>query len=160
MDQFVSTYTNRIDTKGRVSVPASFRSILAKDECEGVFCYPALDETAIDAGGNSLISTIHGLLGNLPPFSDERDYLSTALFGVSEMLKFDSDGRVILTERLREHAGIKDQATFVGMGDKFQIWAPQRFETRLEEGRKRLRELKQLLGASRRTGPNAGGERE
>ena len=160
MDHFVSTFTNRIDAKGRVSVPASFRAILAKDECDGMFCYPALDAGAIDAGGNRLISTIHSLLDNLDPYSDERDHLATALFGVSEMVKFDGDGRVILSDRLRAHAGITDQATFVGLGDKFQIWEPQQFQANLDRGRQRLRELKTLLGARRRSGPDAGGVRE
>lgn len=160
MDHFVSTYTNRIDAKGRVSVPAPFRNILAKESCEGVFCYPALDEEALDAGGNRLIETIHGLLDDLNPYSDERDHLATALFGVSEMLKVDADGRVILSERLKAHAGITDAVTFVGLGDKFQIWEPSRFEAHLAEGRERLREFKQLLGAARRNGAGPTGGRE
>lgn len=160
MDHFVSTYTNRIDAKGRVSVPAPFRNILAKESCEGVFCYPALDEQALDAGGNRLIETIHGLLDNLNPYSDERDHLATALFGVSEMLKLDTDGRVILSEKLKAHAGIEDAVTFVGLGDKFQIWEPGRFEANLAAGREQLRELKQLLGAARRPGAGPTGGRE
>ena len=160
MDHFVSTYTNRVDAKGRVSVPAPFRNILAKEACEGVFCYPALDAEALDAGGNRLIETIHALLDNLDPYSDERDDLATALFGVSEMLRLDADGRVILSERLKTHADIADSVTFVGLGDKFQIWEPSRFEAHLAKGRERLRELKQLLGAARRSGGAAEGARE
>jgi len=160
MDHFVSTYTNRVDAKGRVSVPAPFRNILAKEACEGVFCYPALDEEALDAGGSRLIETIHTLLDNLDPYSDERDHLATALFGVSEMLRLDADGRVILSEQLKNHAGITDSVTFVGLGDKFQIWEPSRFEAHLAKGRERLRELKQLLGAARRSGAGPAGGRE
>ena len=160
MDHFVSTYTNRVDAKGRVSVPAPYRNILAKEACEGVFCYPALDEEALDAGGNRLIETIHTLLDNLNPYSDERDHLATALFGVSEMLKLDADGRVILSEGMKSHAGITDAATFVGLGDKFQIWEPSRFEANLAKGRERLRELKELLGAARRSGTGPAGARE
>jgi len=160
MDHFVSTYTNRIDAKGRVSVPAQFRNILAKEAGEGVFCYPALDAEALDAGGNRLIETIHGLLDNLDPYSDERDHLATALFGVSEMLTLDSTGRVILGDRLKSHAGITDSVTFVGLGDKFQIWEPSRFEAHQAKGRERLRELKQLLGAARRSGAGPTGARE
>lgn len=157
MDHFVSTYTNRIDAKGRVSVPAQFRNILARDGFEGVFCYPALDSEALEAGGTRLVETIHGLLDGLAPYSDERDHLSTALFGVSEILKLDAEGRVILGDRLKTHAGITDAATFVGLGDKFQIWEPQRFVAQLAAGRERLRELKRLLGASNRSGQSAEG---
>lgn len=160
MDHFVSTYTNRIDAKGRVSVPAQFRNILARDGFEGVFCYPSLDTQALDAGGNQLIETINSLLGDLEPYSDERDHLSTALFGVSEILRLDAEGRIVITERLKTHAGIADTATFVGLGDKFQIWEPDRFEAQLAAGRDRLRELKKLLGAGRRSGGDAEGTRE
>lgn len=160
MDRFVSTFTNKVDAKGRVSVPASFRAALAKDGFEGVFCYPSLDAEALDGGGNRLVNQIHELLDNLDPYSDERDHLSTALFGVSEVLKLDSDGRVILSDRLKEHAGITDQVTFVGLGDKFQIWEPKRFEAHLAAGRDRLREMKKLLGGARREAAAAKGARE
>ena len=127
MDQFVSTFTNKIDTKGRVSVPASFRTVLAKDGLDGIYCYPSLDAPALDAGGQRLVDKINGLVEGLAPYSDERDHLATALFGTSEILSIDQDGRTILTERLREHAGITTHITFVGLGEKFQMWEPGRF---------------------------------
>ncbi len=145
MERFVSSYTNKVDAKGRVSVPASFRSILARDGFDGVFCYPSLDSQTLDAGGSSLIDEIHALLEGLDPYSDERDELSLALFGESEILKIDQDGRVVLPPRLREHAGIADSAVFVGVGHKFQLWSPERFEARRMGARKRVVELKKLL---------------
>ena len=81
------------------------------------------------------------------PYSDERDQLSTALFGTSEILKVDPEGRVILTESVKVHAGIDDAVTFVGLGHKFQIWEPERFRAHLEEARTKVRELKKVLGA-------------
>ncbi len=145
MERFVSSYTNKVDAKGRVSVPASFRSILARDGFDGVFCYPSLDSQTLDAGGSSLIDEIHTLLEGLDPYSDERDELSLALFGESEILKIDQDGRVVLPPRLREHAGITDSAVFVGVGHKFQLWSPERFEARRQGARRRVVELKTLL---------------
>ena len=100
MDQFVSAFTNKIDTKGRVSVPASFRTVLAKDGLDGIYCYPSLDAPALDAGGQRLVDKINGLVEGLAPYSDERDQLATALFGTSEILSIDQDGRTILPERL------------------------------------------------------------
>jgi MraZ protein len=147
MDQFVSNYTNRLDAKGRVSVPAPFRAVLAKDGFEGVYCYPSLDAAALDCGGNRLLSTITSLLEGLDPYSDERDLLSTALYGASETLKLDQEGRIILSEGLRAHAGISGEVTFVGLGDKFQMWSPEHFKVRFGEARERVRELRKLLGA-------------
>ena len=160
MDQFVSTFTNRIDTKGRVSVPVSFRTVLAKDGFEGVYVYPSLDDDALDAGGQRLLAKIHALLDQLAPYSDESDHLRMALFGASEVLTVDQDGRIVLPERLRRAAGISNQVTFVGLGDKFQMWEPAKFETQFKEGRKKLSDLKKLLGAGSRKRGDAEGARE
>lgn len=146
MNCFVSNFTNKLDSKGRVSIPASFRAVLARDGFEGLYVHPALDASALDAGGNVLLSEIDAFLSTLSPYSDERDHLSTALFGTSEILKVDPEGRVILTESVKVHAEIDDAVTFVGLGHKFQIWEPTRFRAHLEEARTKVRELKKALG--------------
>lgn len=160
MDQFVSTFTNRVDAKGRVSVPVSFRNVLAKDGLEGIYCYPSLDDDALDAGGQRLVDKIQHLLEALAPYSDERDHLAMALFGASEILGLDQDGRIVLPERLRDYAGITSHVTFVGLGDKFQLWEPKRFEAEFARGRDQLSKLKKLLGAGSRESGSAEGGRE
>ncbi|MEN3931311.1 division/cell wall cluster transcriptional repressor MraZ [Microvirga sp. W0021] len=146
MGRFVSNFTNRLDAKGRVSIPAPFRAVLARDGFEGLYVHPALDAPALDAGGNALLGEIDALLSTMAPYSDERDQLSTALFGTSEILKVDSEGRVILTETVKTHAGIGDAVTFVGLGQKFQLWEPERFRVHLEAARAKVRDLKRGLG--------------
>ena len=147
MDRFVSTFTNRLDAKGRVSIPAPFRAVLARDGFEGLYVHPALDQPALDAGGNALLGEIEAFLSTLPPYSDERDQLSTALYGASETLKLDGEGRVGLTESVKTHAKLADAVTFVGVGHKFQIWEPGRFRAHLEEARIRVRNLRIQLGS-------------
>ena len=147
MDRFVSHFTNRLDAKGRVSIPASFRAVLARDGYEGLYVHPALDAPALDAGGNTLIGEIDAFLSTLPAYSDERDQLSTALYGTSEVLKVDPEGRIGLTDTVKTHAGLTDAVTFVGLGHKFQIWEPSRFRAHLEEARTRVRELKRTLSS-------------
>ena len=144
-DRFVSNFTNRLDAKGRVSIPASFRSVLAKDGYEGLYVHQALDLSALDAGGNALRQTIDDILARFSPFSDEWESLSTALNGTSEVLKVDPEGRIMLSEALKAHTGIGDTVTFVGHGHKFQIWEPQRFQAHLEAARSRLRDVKSTL---------------
>ena len=160
MDQFVSTFKNKVDAKGRVSVPVSFRNVLAKDGFEGIYCYPSLDDDALDAGGQRLVDKIQNLLEDIAPYSDERDHLAMALFGASEVLGLDQDGRIVLPERLRDHAGITSHVTFVGLGDKFQLWQPERFEAEFAKGREQLSQLKKLLGAGTRESGAAEGGRE
>lgn len=146
MDRFLSNVSSRLDAKGRVSIPAPFRAILTRDGFPGLYVHPSLDLEALDAGGEALLSEIDGLLATLPPYSEERDSLSTALLGVSEVLKLDQEGRVVLTESLKTYAGISDQVVFVGQGSKFQIWEPQRFQAHLAAARAGARELKRRLG--------------
>jgi MraZ protein len=161
MDRFVSTFTKKIDAKGRVSVPAPFRAVLARDGFEGgIYCYPSLDSPSLDAGGQRLIARIDDILEEVAPYSDERDPLATALYGESDHLKIDTDGRTILPERLRAHAGIKDEVTFVGLGYKFQMWEPHSFEAHRAQSRGKIDDLRRLLGAGRRPQGGDTGARE
>ena len=147
MNRFVANYTLRLDAKGRVSIPAPFRQVLARDGFDGLYCYPTLDRPALDAGGNALLAEIEQLIASFPPYSDEREELSAALYGTSETLNIDGEGRVILSERLKTHAGIADQVAFVGLGHKFQIWEPERFRAQLAEATEKVRALKKQLGS-------------
>ena len=156
MDRFVSHYMLRLDAKGRVSVPAPFRAVLARDGFEGLYCYPALDRPALDAGGNALLSEIEALMGVLPPYSDAREQFSLALYGTSETLKIDGEGRVILSENLKIHAGIGETVAFVGLGHKFQIWEPERFRAQLVEATEKVRALKKQLGSRIAAGDSLG----
>ena len=158
MNRFVANFTLRLDSKGRVSIPGSFRSVLARDGFEGLYCYPALDHPAIDAGGSALLGEIEALIGRYAPFSDQRERLALALYGTSETLKIDGEGRVVLSENLKRHAGIIETVAFVGLGNKFQIWEPGRFQNELAEATQKVRALKGELGS--RAARDAPGARE
>jgi len=159
MDRFVSTITNKIDAKGRVSVPAAFRAVLDRDRYQGadgggIYCYPSLDAPALDCGGERLARKIDGLLAGLPDYSDERDQLSVALYGEVQVLSIDGDGRIVIPEGLRAHAGLRgtggsgggaQQVTFVGLGDKFQMWDPEQFEARRALARAKVQEHRKLF---------------
>jgi MraZ protein len=159
MDRFVSNHTLRLDTKGRVSIPAPFRQVLARDGFDGIYCYPALDQPALDAGGNALLAEIEQIIGAYPPYSDEREQFSLALYGTSETLKMDGEGRVVMSDRLKAHAAIADAVTFVGLGHKFQFWEPERFRAQLAEAIDRLRAARRQSGA-RSAARSAQGARE
>ena len=147
MDRFVANFTLRLDSKGRVSIPGPFRSVLTRDGLEGLYCYPALDRPAIDAGGNALMAEIEALIGRYAPFSDQREQFALALYGTTETLKIDGEGRVVLSENLKRHAGITETVAFVGLGNKFQIWEPGRFKSELAEATQKVRALKEGLGS-------------
>jgi MraZ protein len=142
VDRFLSHFTHRFDAKGRVSIPAPFRQVLARDGFEGVYVYPSLDQPALDCGGLKLLAEIDALLATMPPWSPARDAFATALLGTSEILRMDAEGRVSLDERLKATLGLDEEAVFVGQGHKFQIWAPARFHAHLDEARLRVRRLR------------------
>ena len=94
MDGFVATFVNRLDQKGRVSVPAPFRAVLAREGEDGLYCYPALDRPAIDGGGARLKQAIADRLSVFETFSEDHESLATAFYGESRVLKIDPDGRI------------------------------------------------------------------
>ncbi len=159
MDRFVSHHMLRLDAKGRVSVPASFRSALARDGFDGLYCHPALDQPALDAGGQALLKEIEALIGGFSPYSEEREQFSLVLYGTSETLKIDGEGRVVLTEALKTHAGISDAVIFVGLGHKFRIWEPSRFRAELDAATDKVRAFKAQLG-TRKAAATPPGARE
>jgi|TARA_A100001011_G_scaffold387600_1_gene465673 MraZ protein len=125
---FLSTYENRIDKKGRVSVPASFRSYLSNLGFNGLICYPSFNNPSIEACSQERIEKISNAIDSLNPFEEKRDYFSTSILSESISLQFDSEGRISLTSKLLKHAKIKNIMLFVGQGQTFQIWEPATFE--------------------------------
>src|SRR5262249_53738258 len=93
------------------------------------------------------VKEIEILIRRFPHYSEEGEQFSAALYGTSEVLKIDGEGRAILTEPLKSHAGIKDEITCAGLGHKFQIWEPGRFRAELAEATEKVRALKRQLGS-------------
>ena len=125
---FLSTYENKLDKKGRVSVPASFRSHLSNLGYNGVICYPSFNNQSIEAWPQDRIEKISNAIDALSPFEEKKDYFATSILSESINLQFDSEGRISLTPKLLKHARIKNSMLFVGQGKTFQIWEPTTFE--------------------------------
>ena len=125
---FLSTYENKLDKKGRVSVPASFRSYLSNLGYNGVICYPSFNNQCIEAWPQDRIEKISNAIDTLNPFEEKKDYFATSILSESTNLQFDCEGRILLTSKLLKHAKIKNSMLFVGQGKTFQIWEPAIFE--------------------------------
>jgi MraZ protein len=136
---FSSTFINKIDSKGRVSVPASFRAILTGQSFNGVVLYPSMKVRAVEAGGIELVEDLRDQLDALAGQSDEYEALASML---PEMLQvpFDSEGRIILPPSMLEHAGIIESAAFAGYGRTFRIWDPERLRRHQQEMRELVRD--------------------
>tara|TARA_Y100000768_G_scaffold143042_1_gene106558 strand:- start:46 stop:501 length:456 start_codon:yes stop_codon:yes gene_type:complete len=125
---FLSTYENKIDKKGRVSVPASFRSYLSNLGYNGVVCFPSFNNLSVEAWPQDRIEKISNSIDTLNPFDEKRDFFATSVLSESINLQFDSEGRISLSRKLLKHAKVKNSVIFVGQGKTFQIWEPIIFE--------------------------------
>ena len=125
---FLSSYENKIDKKGRVSVPSTFRSHLNSMGYNGFITYPSFNHSALEACSQDRIEKISNTIDSLNPFEEKRDFFATSVLSESINLQFDSEGRISLTSKLLKHAKIKNSMVFVGQGKTFQIWEPTTFE--------------------------------
>ena len=125
---FLSSYENKIDKKGRVSVPATFRSHLSSMGYNGFISYPSFNHSALEACSQDRIEKLSNTIDSLNPFEEKRDFFATSILSESENLQFDTEGRISLSEKLLKHVMIKTNVLFVGLGKTFQLWEPKHFE--------------------------------
>ena len=142
---FLSTYHNRIDKKGRISIPAQFRAVLTKEESPAVIAYPSPINECIEACGMQRIMKFNTRVERFEPYSPERDAFSAMLFGDSVQLTMDPEGRVSLPPQLIEFAGLSEQVTIVGKGETFEFWSPKSFENYIERVRSIVRDKRAAL---------------
>lgn len=141
MSVFFGTFENKVDRKGRVSVPAPFRQILATSAFQGIIVFHYNAPKAVEACSLEFMERLDQSVSDFDLFSDEHDDLAFNIFAQSRQLPFDGEGRVILPAALLEVTGIKQLAAFVGKGQTFQIWEPAALENRKAEARLRAPSL-------------------
>ena len=139
MSLFLSSYENRLDTKGRISVPASFRASLSSEQFAGVVLYRSFTNKCIEGLSMSRMEQLASATDKMGVFDDKLDDLSAMLFADARPLSFDVTGRIMIPADLLAHAGITDRAIFVGRGNSFQIWNPDAFHRAQDAALARLR---------------------
>lgn len=143
---FLGTYLNKVDRKGRVSVPAPFRQVLARDDFQGIVCFASPKVAAVQGCGLEVMTDLMESMDEaFDHFTDEQEAMAAALFSGSHQLAWDSGGRVQLPETLLQHAGIGEEAVFAGLGKFFRIWEPSAFEAFQAGARARFDEKKLSL---------------
>lgn len=145
MEHFANTITNRLDAKGRVSLPAKFRQVLSEHGAETVFIIQSPSLTALEAFGPGLRAELNARLAVFDPFSEDYDAFAQAFFGSSVELAWDTEGRIRLPDHFLSYAKITDEVVFAGLGRKFQIWDPAGFEIHRQRMRERAHEKRGLL---------------
>ena len=130
MPLFLSTFTNRIDKKGRISVPAAFRSALVGQAFQGVVLFKATSHACLEGFDYGTMAELSNRLDHFDLFSNQQDDLATSIFAEAVQCPFDGEGRIGLPESLLEYAGLNETVVFTGLGRKFQIWDAAAFDKR------------------------------
>jgi len=154
---FLGTHLNRLDAKGRVSIPSAFRTALRARAKSGeplAILRPSHLHPCLEAWPADAFAALTRPLDEMDIFSEDHDDLATALYADAYPFEADREGRILLPESLRGHAGLTDQVTFMGLGRTFQIWNPQAAEERRTAARARARTLTAGRGAVRTDTPS------
>ena len=150
MALLVGRHLNKIDKKGRVSVPKPYREAVLAEGFAGVYVYPYFKYPALEGAGEAFMKRLsESMEDNLDLFSDEQEDLAAITLENTFQLAFDSEGRIVLPQDLCAHAGLSDQALFVGRGSRFQIWSPEAYQ----EHRSGALERAKATGATLRLSP-------
>ncbi|MEK9960692.1 MAG: hypothetical protein VXB94_03895, partial [Rhodobiaceae bacterium] len=159
VDLFLSTFENRIDRKGRLSVPAPFRAVLERRR-DPLYLFKSLTEPCLEGCGPERIGQIVDAIDSMDSLSEEVATLQTMLSSAQEM-KLDGEGRIMLSADFIAFAELDDMALYAGIGRSFQIWLPARYRARETEARARARisdaACRRLGGARPPPHKNAGG---
>jgi len=141
MSPFTGTYPGKIDAKGRVSIPAAFRTILRAGAAEGavrVVARPSHKFPCVEFWPTEIFDRLNASVAQLPIFGDDNDDMAIALFGDACTVESDREGRILLPDWAGDHAGLSDTVTFIGQGQSFGLWAPCAAEQRRRDARARV----------------------
>lgn len=129
MKYFVGTHIHKVDAKGRVSLPSDFRAVLQAAEYEGTYLYMPEKKPYIIGYSQKKVDALIEEITNNPNKDKKKLYAFSKFIN----LKWDTEGRIILPQPLREKASITKDVTFLGMGEYFEIWEPEAADRKLAE---------------------------
>ena len=149
MSLFLSTFENKIDAKGRVSLPSSFREVLAENTKKSLVLYESSINPCIEGCSILRIEELSKKIDDLDPFSEQKDIFASIILGGSVKMDFDKDGRILLPKHLMNFANITTKAVFMGKGQTFEIWNKELLDNYLLEARKKFIESKEIFKNAR-----------
>lgn len=127
MATFFGTATNKVDGKGRVSLPARYRAEIERLGGRSVILAPATELGALDGCDVERINAVVRALDDPDRYTADQKARARIILARCEELAYEETGRLVLPRQFMELAGITGEATFVGIGSTFQIWKPKRY---------------------------------
>ena len=134
--RFRGEFHQKVDAKGRVSIPAQFRRVLIAgdpncpegDAPEFVIVYGDHRRKYLECYTAEAIDEVDQQISAMPRGAVERRMLERLFSGQSLSTNVDETGRLVLPAKLRQKIGLEDEAFFTATGDTFQIWKPETYE--------------------------------
>ena len=124
MKRLAGSYENKIDSKGRVSMPKPFRAFFEAAGSDVIYLFPSFRQQALEGCGEAFLDSLQERIDGLDLFSDNRDDMALLTIGQAQPVSLDPEGRMMLPKELREAAGLEKSVLFVGQGDRFLMWNP------------------------------------
>ena len=140
---------HKVDRKGRVSIPAHFRRVIEacdpnwreKIPPELVIVYGDPRKKYLECYTIEAIEAVDSKIDIMPRGSKQRKALERIFNGQSVPTSIDETGRLVLSAKLKEKAGILHEAYFIAAGDTFQIWNPETYKFDREQSEAWLNSL-------------------
>lgn len=137
---FRGEFHQKVDGKGRVSIPASFRRVLEAQDPDWqtgkrprfVIVYGDERRKHLECFSINAMEDVDARIALMPRGSPERRAMEMLVYTFSQDAEVDEDGRIVLPQKLRDKIGIGGEAYFAGTSDTFQIWKPETYETEEE----------------------------
>ena len=144
---FFSAVTNKIDAKGRVSVPAKFRAVIEGASQQCFFGIASIVGPVVEVYTAAGMDAFSARINAFDKYSPQRRAFELSFLSGAHELQLDPEGRIVLPQGLIAHAKLSSHATFVGVGNNFEIWEPAAYEARLATAREEaLRNIALLSG--------------
>ncbi len=147
--RFRGEFTNKVDTKGRVSIPAPFRRVLEAgdpDWTEGlnpnfVIVYGDHRRKYLECYTVQEMEDVEDRISRMKRGSQKRRVLERLFSTQSVTTSVDETGRIVLSAKLRDKIGLSKEAQFASNVDTFQIWEPSTYEDELASTEEYLDEM-------------------
>lgn len=141
MALFTGTFENRVDQKGRVSLPADYRDLLAEDDSRSFYIFPSPNTDCLEACDKAFMQRVaESIEEQADMFSEEEDGLSY-IVSSARRVQYDSTGRFVMPAEFSDYANLNGKALFVGMAHRFQIWDPDKYAERAQSKRSKAKGL-------------------
>ena len=122
---FHGTFDHALDAKNRMTVPAKLRAAFS----DGAFLVKGADRCISLYPSATYSALVDAALSGLNPLSAQARELNRFFRSNAHAVELDSAGRVMISSKLLEHAGIERDVAVIGAGDCLELWDPSNWAT-------------------------------